>query len=76
MKGNILLLTLLLTTLLMQVNTETTVLTYIVERETNQEDHYVELSLKIQVDGYSLKKSIDTAAIVIKNIKQAVIEDC
>lgn len=69
MKGNILVSAILLIALVVQINTESTVLTYIVERETNQEDHYIELTLKIQVDGYSLKESIDTAANVINNIK-------
>ena len=69
MKGDILVYTILLLRLFVEINTEATVLTYIVERETNQEDHYVEITLKIQVDGYSLKESIDTAENVIKNIK-------
>lgn len=76
MKGNILVWAGLLIACISQVSAESTVLTYIVERETNQEDHYVELTLKIQVDGYSLKQSIDTAATVINNIKQAVVADC
>jgi len=75
MKGNILV-AMLLIALVTYTQAEPTVLTYIIEREINQEDHYVELTLKIQVDGYSLKNSIDTAAAVINNIQEAVIADC
>jgi hypothetical protein len=75
MKGNILV-ALLFIALAVCTHAEPTVLTYIVEREINQEDHYIELTLKIQVDGYSLKKSIDTAAAVINSIKEAAIADC
>jgi len=55
MKGNIYLLFALFLALAIRIEAESTVLTYIVERETNQEDQYVELTLKIQVDGPSLK---------------------
>lgn len=76
MKRNILLFFALFTAFVLQTYAESTVLTYIVERELNQDDHYVELTLKIQVDGPSLKSSIDSAAEIIGNIKKAVIEDC
>lgn len=62
--------------LALQIKAESTVLTYIIEKEINQEDHYVELTLEILVDGPSLKRSIDSAASVIANIKKAVISDC
>jgi hypothetical protein len=76
MKLNILLAFTILLALVLQIDAESTELTYIVERETGQDDHYVELTLKIQVDGNSLKQSIDSAADVISDIKKAVINDC
>lgn len=42
-----------------------TILTYIVEREIDQEDSFVELKLKIQADGRSLKDNIRQAEDVI-----------
>ena len=41
--------------------TLTTTLTYVVEKEVDQADSFVELTAKVQVDGPSLDKSIATA---------------
>lgn len=41
--------------------TLTTTLTYVVEKEVDQADTFVELTAKVQVDGPSLQKSITTA---------------
>lgn len=53
-----------------------TILTYIVEREIDQDDSYVELSLKVQADGRSLKENIQKAEDVIERIKKIVVADC
>ena len=41
--------------------TTSTSLTYIVEKEIDQADTFVELTAKVQVDGTSLQRSIQTA---------------
>lgn len=55
---------------------ESTILTYVVEREIDQEDTLVELTLKIEVDGRSLKENIQTGQRVIENIRKVVGADC
>ena len=55
---------------------QATVLTYIMEKEVDQQDSYIEITAKIQVDGTSLKHNIDTAERLITNLKELVINDC
>lgn len=58
-------LALLLALCLLHAQAQSTILTYIVQREIDQDDHYVELTLKVQADGISLKNNIQRASDVI-----------
>jgi hypothetical protein len=71
MRASILLLLLLLFSPL-----QATLLTYIVEKEVDQADTFVELTAKIQVDGPSLESSIHTSQQLIDSIRKVVTEDC
>ncbi len=58
-------LALLLALYLLHAQAQSTILTYIVQREIDQDDHYIELTLKVQADGISLKNNIQRASDVI-----------
>lgn len=75
MKNSILFVFILALSLFLQPS-QATILTYIVEREIDQEDQYVELTLKVQADGRSLAENIQSAASVIERIKNVVTSDC
>lgn len=66
----------LLGLLLLFVPLQGTLLTYIVEKEVDQADTFVEITAKIQVDGPSLKQSIHTSEQLIEDIRKIVTEDC
>jgi hypothetical protein len=58
------------------VMTQETTLTYIVEHELDQSDQFVELTLTVQTEGRSMRKTVDDAARVIAAIQRISKKYC